>query len=97
MNNKNCTVLELLGDLVELKAYRALDGQAFDFGTGLIENTSEISECVYWKIECDSIESKLEALSYATCTRPHHNRRINAYKLRAKAKVKMCKLHDTVW
>jgi hypothetical protein len=42
--------------LIELNAYRILNGQSFDFGNGLIINDSKISEDVYWKMEQYDLE-----------------------------------------
>ena len=42
--------------LIELNAYRILNGQSFDFGNGLITNDSKISEDVYWKMEQYDLE-----------------------------------------
>jgi len=53
---------ELITDWEELEAYRTLNGQPFDFGTGLITNESQESEDVYWKIQQQSIEHILDHL-----------------------------------
>ena len=42
---------ELKLDLIEVRAYRDLQGEPFDFGTGLITNDSKVSEDVYYKRE----------------------------------------------
>lgn len=60
MNKK--TKEELIIDWNELEAYRILNGQSFDFGTGLITDDSNESEDTYWKIQQQDIESALDGL-----------------------------------
>jgi len=48
---------DLIIDWNELEAYRILNGQSFDFGTGLITWDAPCSEDVYWKIEQQNIEN----------------------------------------
>lgn len=51
---------ELLIDLQEVRAYRSLQKEPFDFGTGLIENTSDESEDACYEMWEQDILDKVE-------------------------------------
>jgi hypothetical protein len=53
---------DLIIDWNELEAYRTLNGQSFDFGTGLITWDDPKSEDVYWKMEQQNIENIIDDL-----------------------------------
>ncbi len=55
-------IQELITDWNELEAYRQMQGESFDFGTGLILNEGKGSEDVYWKIEQHMIDDALNYL-----------------------------------
>jgi len=47
--------------LAEIKAYRELDGQDFDFGTGIIINDMSFgSEDAYYEMDLQSLEEAIE-------------------------------------
>lgn len=57
---------ELLINLEELEAYRSLNGKSFDFGSGPIVATSMNNEDVYWKMEQQGIEDRIEDFNHTT-------------------------------
>lgn len=62
MANNKKTELEL--DLIEIEAYRTLQSEDFDFGTGLIKNESIESEDAYYKMDQQNIEYFLGHYDY---------------------------------
>lgn len=58
MNNKRIGMI--VGDLVEVKAYRDLQSEPFDFGTGLITNDCKQSEDAYYEMIEQDLECWLE-------------------------------------
>jgi hypothetical protein len=55
--------------LIELKAYRSLDGQSFDFGTGLIINEMSYgSEDAYYEMEIQVLEELIGNWETASCS-----------------------------
>lgn len=74
---------ELLSDLVELEAYAELEGEAFDFGGGLVENTGEYRcgvEYVYIKMDIEAIGYRLHKLEEKTGTPPTRCQRGRQYR-----------------
>ena len=55
---------ELMIDWNGLEAYRDLQGESFDFGTGLIANEGQESEDVCWKMQQWDIENALDHLDF---------------------------------
>lgn len=83
---------ELLLDLEEFEAYRDLQGEAFDFGTGLITNDSKISEDAIYK---NKIKELKELLSSNVAPKKQEKKcRLNKHAKLRKKKIKMTKLLD---
>jgi hypothetical protein len=85
--------------LNEINAYRELDGQDFDFGTGLIINEMSFgSEDAYYEMDIWSIESLIEYWDYEF---PKKNRkkkkRENKYARNRKHKNNLWKMIDDDW
>jgi len=57
-------IKELELDLMDIKAYRQLQSDNFDFGNGIIINDSPVSEDVYFKMEQLDLENALYCDSY---------------------------------
>lgn len=90
---------ELLLDLIEVRAYRELQSEPFDFGTGLIENDSKFSEDAYYKMEENEILEKLRDLEEGKTKKNKqvNNKKIKnkrKYYLDKKAEKRMKKLHE---
>ena len=52
---------EYMLDLIEIEAYRELEGKSFDFGTGMIENElSYGTEEAIWEMEQQELEEIIE-------------------------------------
>jgi len=86
---------DAIARLVELEAYRRLEGVSFDFGTGLIKNELSFgTEEAYWKIEVlflrDLIEDWLENTKYPP--KVNHKRRLNRHARKRVGKRKILKL-----
>ena len=60
--NKQQQLKELYINWDELEAYRRLNGQSFDFGTGLIKWDDPKSENIYWKMEQQDVENYIDYL-----------------------------------
>lgn len=60
--NKHQLLEELYTDWNELEAYRILQKEPFDFGTGLITNDDSQSEDIYWKMEQWTIDNYINVL-----------------------------------
>lgn len=73
--------LEIL--LIELKAYRELESESFDFGTGLLYSDYTYgSEDVYYKMDIESVEDALIWKHYYNRhykTHNKHKQRLNKY------------------
>lgn len=90
------TLEELKGDLVEVRAYRALQNEPFDFGTGVIKNNSNNSEDAYYKMqEQEIIEeiNRVEAVEFEKEKR-RYLKKENRYYSDKKAKNRLKKLHE---
>ena len=89
--------------LIELNAYRTLNGQSFDFGNGLIINDSKISEDVYWKIEQYDLEELIsgyfllmneEDYTYRDLKKKKYKCRLNKYERKQIDNKKLNKLYE---
>lgn len=94
MNKK--TKEDLIIDWNELEAYRTLNGQPFDFGTGLITNNSSESEDAYWEIEQLDIENALDDLEdvYLYRSKRKKKYKLNHYNKKFIDRVKLKKLSN---
>lgn len=87
---------ELIIDWYELEAYRSLNGQPFDFGTGLITRDDPASEEVYWKMEQWDIENMIDDLENNQYIIKRKSKRIK-YKTKEIDKQKLKKLAQISW
>jgi hypothetical protein len=84
--------------LNEINAYRELDGQDFDFGTGLIVNEMSFgSEDAYYEMDIWSIESHIEYWDYSSTKNKPKKKRENKYARNRKYKDKLWKMVDKDW
>lgn len=87
---------ELRGDLIEIRAYRALQNESFDFGSGLIENNNNGSEDDYYKMQEEKIIKEIEKEKKKIRNNKHKakkTRRKNKHYLNKKAKERLKRLH----
>ena len=92
---KNLNKEELKGDLAEVKAYRDLQSEPFDFGTGLITNDSKQSEDAYYEMQEQDLEEFIENIeAELQRVERNKNRRLNRYARKQRAKRKKKRLAD---
>lgn len=96
--------LKTKGDYInllnEIEAYRELDGQDFDFGTGLIKNEMSFgSEDAYYEMDVWELESIIEYWDHDNPNRKHkkHKKHENKYVRNRKHKDKLWKMVDQQW
>lgn len=98
--NKQQQLQELYTDWNELEAYRNLNGQSFDFGTGLIILDDSKSEDVYWKLEQYAIDNCIDDLEnnfIFKYKRKYFKNKENYYLNKVYDKEKLQHLKDTTW
>ena len=97
--NKQQQLEELYIDWNELEAYRNLNGQSFNFGTGLITCDSSKSEDVYYKMEQWDIENDIDYLenNHQNKTNQKIKNRLNKYGWKQIDKIKLKKLSKISW
>ena len=98
MNNYN----ELKLDLIEIEAYRQLNGQPFDFGHGEIANESLVSEDVYYKMQEEAINELYYDDYDDIIVRIRQKKRIsttrhNRYLCKLKSYQRLLQLRDFAW
>lgn len=92
---KNINKEELKGDLAEVKAYRDLQSEPFDFGSGLITNDSKESEDAYYEMQEQDLEELLDNIESEINEVERKNRkRLNRYARKQRAKRKKKRLAD---
>lgn len=87
---------ELFAEWEELEAYRTLEGKPFDFGSGLITDTSKSSETVYWKMEQREIEDCIEDFNYPP-PKTRKKGRPNRYERKYAGRKRLQKIPRQVW
>lgn len=88
----NKTLQEYIDDWNDLEAYRNLQKQPFDFGTGLITDDSIQSEDGFWKMEQWNIESAIEDLISNSTKIKYFKSKLNHYNKKQITKIKLIKL-----
>lgn len=97
--NELITKEDYIDALNEILAYRALDGEDFDFGNGLITNEMSLgSEDAYYEMDIWTLESLLECWDCSYCRarnvedkKKKHKHKPNRHKLNSKHKNKTIK------
>jgi len=85
-------------EIEEFETYRNLDGDAFDFGNGLIKNDMSFgSEDVYYKITINSLKELLYELENKHIKQKNKKPRVNRYKRKKITKYKLEKLYKKSW
>ena len=102
--NKQQQLKELYINWDELEAYRRLNGQSFDFGTGLIKWDDPKSENIYWKMEQQDVENYIDYLennyqnkNKINKTSQNIRKRLNKYNRKQIDKIKLKKLSKISW
>lgn len=90
---------EYMLDLEEIKAYRSLEGESFDFGTGLIENElSYGTEEAIWEMEQQDLE---ETIKWWNGNKEHTKRKrkykLNHYFKKQIDSIKLKQLSKVSW
>lgn len=85
--------------LNEINAYRELDGQDFDFGSGTITNEMSYgSEDAYYEMDIQSLEDTIEHWDYDRPVKPKpYKNRENKYYRNRKYKDKLWKMTELNW
>lgn len=90
---------DYINQLEEIEAYRSLDGEDFDFGTGLIINEMSLgSEDAYYEMDIWALEDVIEYWDYPIHTkRKKRKKRENKYARNRKYKDKLWKDVEKDW
>lgn len=89
---------EYILDLEEIKAYRALEGVSFDFGTGLIENDlSYGTEEAIWEMEQQDLEEIINKWDGQKFNPKKKKYKINYYDRKQIDRIKLRKLATHVY
>ncbi len=88
------TLEELKGDLVEVRAYRALQNEPFDFGTGIIKNNSNNSEDAYYEMQEQEIIEEINRIEATKIEKERELQKRNRYYSDKKAKNRLKKLYE---
>ena len=93
-DNELKTKQDYINQLKEIEAYRRLDGQDFDFGTGVIKNEMlQGSEDAYYEMDIQLLEEIIKYWDYETYKNKKKKNKLNRYsnKMIDKKKLKMLK------
>lgn len=92
------TKQDYIDQLNEIEAYRSLEGQPFDFGTGLIQNDlSYGTEEVYWEMDVQDLEESILWWDYSRPKNYKKKPKRRKYKTKDIDKSKIEKLSKQAW
>ena len=99
INKQQQQLEELYADWDELETYRRLNGQSFDFGTGLITWDDPKNEDIFLKMEQLDIENYMDNLenNHQNKFNQKIRKRLNKYSRKQIDKIKLKKLSKISW